>query len=236
MVQLHNDPRQTPKSDYGRDMTLIVRTLSDQLVELVRDRILSGQVPPDLPVRQDALANELGVSKIPLREAFARLEQDGLLVSRANRGFFVRPLSRAEAEEVYALRLKLEPETTALAAERATDSERDHARETLATLYQRTSDHGAGVGAFNRAFHLALLRPSRQAVTITLLERLQVLSDRYVRKHLEPLGRSARADDEHRLIMDAWLARDGATIVRLTSEHIQSTLDDLRQQLDVEEA
>lgn len=161
-------------------MTLIVRTLSDQLVDLVRDRILSGQVPPDQPVRQDALANELGVSKIPLREAFARLEQDGLLVSRANRGFFVRPLSRTEAEEVYALRLKLEPETTVLAAERATEQEREHARATLATLYQRTSDHGDGVGAFNRAFHLALLRPSRQMVTITLLERLQVLSDRYV--------------------------------------------------------
>jgi DNA-binding GntR family transcriptional regulator len=217
-------------------MTLIVRTLSDQLVELVRDRILSGQVPPDLPVRQDALANELGVSKIPLREAFARLEQDGLLVSRANRGFFVRPLSRTEAEEVYALRLKLEPEATVLAAERATDAERDFARETLATLYQRTSDHGAGVGAFNRAFHLALLRPSRQMVTIALLERLQVLSDRYVRKHLEPLGRSERADDEHRIIMDAWLARDSATLGRLITDHIQSTLDDLRQQLDVEDA
>jgi len=217
-------------------MTLIVRTLSDQLVDLVRDRILSGQVPPDQPVRQDALANELGVSKIPLREAFARLEQDGLLVSRANRGFFVRPLSRTEAEEVYALRLKLEPETTVLAAERATEQEREHARATLATLYQRTSDHGDGVGAFNRAFHLALLRPSRQMVTITLLERLQVLSDRYVRKHLEPLGRSERADDEHRVLLGAWLARDGATIARLSIDHIQNTLDDLRQQLDVESA
>ena len=75
--------------------SIIVRNLADQLVELVRDRILSGEVPPDLPIRQDALATELGVSKIPLREALTRLEQEGLLRSQANRG--LKPGSRATA-------------------------------------------------------------------------------------------------------------------------------------------
>ena len=97
-------------------MSIIIRNLSEQLVDLVRDRILTGVVAPDRPIRQDALAAELGVSKIPLREALARLEQEGLLTSQANRGFTVRPLNAAEAEEVYALRLKLEPEMIALAA------------------------------------------------------------------------------------------------------------------------
>ena len=84
-------------------MTLVIRTLSDQLVSLVRDRILSGKVQPNSPIRQDALANELGISKIPLREALTRLEQEGLVNSHTNRGFFVRDLSASEAEEVYAL-------------------------------------------------------------------------------------------------------------------------------------
>ena len=215
-------------------MTLIVRTLSDQLVELVRDRILSGQVAPDLPVRQDALANELGVSKIPLREAFARLEQDGLLVSHANRGFFVRTLSRGEAEEVYALRLRLEPEATVVAAHRATDAERAAVVDIHDRLYQVTTEGGEGVGAYNRAFHMALIAPGQQPVTTTLLERLQVLSDRYVRKHLEPLGRSARALQEHQDILDAWLARDDAAILVTAKTHIQNILNDLRQQLDLD--
>ena len=89
------------------------------LVDLLRERILSGDAAPERPLRQDAIAAELGVSKIPLREAMARLEREGLVRAEPNRGWFVRPLSAAEASEVYALRLKLEPELAALAAARA---------------------------------------------------------------------------------------------------------------------
>lgn len=211
--------------------SIVVRNLSDQIVDLVRERILTGEVPPDLPIRQDALAAELGVSKIPLREAMARLEQEGLLRSQANRGFFVRSLSGEEAEEVYALRLKLEPDSVALAATRASAEERDVAVETLETLDRVTFAHGEGVGAFNRAFHLALIRPSRQLLTTNLLERLQVLSERYVRKHLEPLGRDERANEEHRKLLDAWLARDAEAVAALMRSHIGHTLEDLRRQL-----
>ncbi|WP_336965621.1 GntR family transcriptional regulator [Sphingobium aquiterrae] len=212
-------------------MSLVIRTLSDQLVNLVRDRILSGKVAPNGPIRQDALANELGISKIPLREALARLEEEGLVQSQANRGFFVRQLSTAEAEEVYALRLKLEPDAVVLAAEHATPADHQVATDMLATLYQVTDEGGEGVGAFNRAFHLALLKPSGQAITVNILERLHVLSERYVRKHLEPLGRDERANEEHRRILDAWLAKDLDTLRALVVAHIQQTLDDLRQQL-----
>ena len=58
-------------------MSLVIRTISDQLVDLVRERILSGSVAPNSSIRQDALATELGISKIPLREALARLLDDG---------------------------------------------------------------------------------------------------------------------------------------------------------------
>lgn len=214
-------------------MSLIVRNLSDQLVNLVRDRILSGSVPPASPIRQDALANELGISKIPLREALARLEQEGLVRSHANRGFFVSELNTAEAEEVYRLRLTLEPEATVTASRNATEEEHRIAKDTLATLDQMIGEHGDGTGAFNRAFHLALLRPSRQPITVGILERLHVLSERYVRKHLEPLGRDERANEEHREMLRVWLARDYDRLRELTAAHIQNTLTDLRQQLSI---
>lgn len=212
-------------------MSIVVRNLSDQLVEVVRNRILSGEVSDRQPIRQDALAAELGVSKIPLREALARLEQDGLVHSQANRGFFVRSLSTDEAEDVYALRLKIEPDAIALAAERADDDDHRTAVEMLSTLDRVTDQRGDGVGAFNRAFHMALIRPGKQFVTVNLLERLHVLSERYVRKHLEQLGRDERANEEHRELLDVWLARDVDRLVALTRDHIQITLDDLRLQL-----
>jgi DNA-binding GntR family transcriptional regulator len=71
-------------------MSIIVRTLSEQTYEVVRLKILTGDMSPGTPVRQDAIAAELGVSKIPLREALSRLEQDGLLSSYPNRGYVVR--------------------------------------------------------------------------------------------------------------------------------------------------
>ena len=215
-------------------MSLIVRNLSDQLVSLVRERILSGLVPANSPIRQDGLAKVLGISKIPLREALARLEEEGLLSSQANRGYFVRPLDTAEAEDIYALRLKLEPEVMAQAAARADEAERQIAIDTFATLYQVTDEGGEGVGAFNRAFHLALLRPSGRDLTTSILERIHVLSERYVRKHLEPLGRDERANEEHREMLEAWLARDAERIRDLTIAHIDQTVDDLRQQLDAD--
>ncbi|WP_129794412.1 GntR family transcriptional regulator [Sphingosinicella sp. CPCC 101087] len=211
--------------------SLIVRNLGDQLVDLVRNRILSGAASPDLPIRQDALAAELGVSKIPLREALAKLEEDGLLVSRANRGFFVRPLSRPEAEEVYALRLALEPEAVALASEQASDEQRSEAVQAQALLDRLTNEHDESVGALNRAFHMSLFVPCGRPITVNILTRLNILAERYARKHLEPLGRDERANHEHREMLEAWLSGEADTAAALTKEHIEQTLDDLRRQL-----
>jgi DNA-binding GntR family transcriptional regulator len=209
---------------------LIVRNLAEQVVDLLRDRILDGSVPADQPIRQDALAAEFGISKIPLREALTRLEQEGLVRGQANRGYFVRTLDAAEAEEVYALRLKLEPETVALAAESANDVERALASEAYRALGAASEAQDIHVGAFNRAFHLALIRPAGQAITASLLERLHVLGERYVRKHLEPLGRDLRAHEEHGEILRLWLARDGKGVAKAIRSHTQKTIVDLRRQ------
>ena len=214
---------------------LDLRSLPDQLAEALRERILAGRAEPGQPLRQDALAAEFGVSKIPLREAMARLEHEGLLRAEANRGWFVRPLSAGEAREIYALRLTLEPELARAAAAEADDRERSAAKAALESLEHATSAHGAGVGALNRAFHLALVRPARRPITFDMVERLHVLADRYVRKHLEPLGRDMRANEEHREMLQAWLKGDGETVATLLRAHLQQTLDDLERQLSSKE-
>ena len=208
-------------------MTAVMRSLSDQLVEAIRGRILSGAIGPGEPVRQDALAAELGVSKIPVREALRTLEQDGLLRSAASKGFFAAAMSRADAAEVFALRLTLEPDAAAAACRKASDDERRAARAALQDLNR----DAATAGAANRAFHMALIRPSGQAITTGIVERLHMLADRYVRKHLEPRGRAARARREHAAILAAWLARDCDAVARLTRRHIAATLADLDKQL-----
>lgn len=210
---------------------LDIRTLSDRLVDVVRDFILSGAIAPDLPIRQDALAAELRVSKIPLREALARLEQDGLVVSYANRGFFVRPMSPEEAEEIYALRIKLEPDAAAYACLRADDADRERARQALAAFEVDAAAGKPTVGALNRAFHLALVRPGGRTVTTSIVARLHVLADRYVRKHLEPQGRFVNAEAEHHAMLEAWSKRRDARLRKLITQHLEHTLADLRDAL-----
>ncbi|MCR6644219.1 MAG: GntR family transcriptional regulator [Terricaulis sp.] len=116
------------------EAAVIARNLSGRLVEIVRDLIISGAISENEPIRQDTLAAELKVSKIPLREALTRLVQEGLVVAYPNRGFYVRAMSLAEAEDIFALRLKLEPDAAAAACAHAGAAERAAAERALALL------------------------------------------------------------------------------------------------------
>jgi DNA-binding GntR family transcriptional regulator len=213
---------------------LDIRTLSDRLVDVLRDQILSGSIKSEVPIRQDAFAAGLRVSKIPLREALARLEQDGLVVSRPNRGFFVRAMSPEEAEEVFALRLKLEPNAAADACLKATAIDQERARQALHRFDVDAVAHKPTIGAANRAFHLALVQPCGQRLTTDIVSRLHVLADRYVRKHLEPKGRILRAEAEHHEMLDAWIDRNEALVRKRIASHLEHTLGDLRTVLRAE--
>lgn len=213
-------------------MSIIVRTLSEQVLEVVRDRIITGQFPTGKVIRQDALANELGVSKIPLREALARLEQEGLLSSQANRGYFVQPMSIAAAEEIFQLRLRLEPEAAGHAAKSAGEAERAAATAAFDALDEAMADKtGSKVAVCNRAFHTALVSAADREITKQLIERLAIQAERYVVAHLAPSGRGSRADTEHRELLDAWLAGDADKTASMLANHIQGTLKDLRAEL-----
>ncbi|MEH3037682.1 MAG: GntR family transcriptional regulator [Sphingomonas adhaesiva] len=211
-------------------MSIVVRTLSERVFEIVREQIVMGKLGTDSPIRQDALAAELGVSKIPLREALARLEQEGLLTSHANRGFFVQPMSASQVEEIYALRLAIEPRAAADAATQADEGARAAATDAFERLDRAASTDLPQVAVRNREFHVALVRPGGRLLTTQMVERLSILAERYVIAHLEPAGRESRAHREHRALLDAFLARDGAALEALLAAHIGATLDDLRVQ------
>jgi DNA-binding GntR family transcriptional regulator len=213
-------------------MTLIVaRPLPEVIYEDVRERILSGRLAPGQPVRQDALAADLGVSKIPLREALTRLEHDGLISANPRRGYEVKALTAEEAEEVFDLRLSIEPAAAALAASTADDADRAAARAALEALDAELEAAGPRVSELNRAFHMTLVAPARRPLTTALVDRLHTLADRYVRAHLEPAGRPQRAHDEHAELLAAWSAGRADDVEVGLSEHIIGTLKDLRTQL-----
>ena len=208
-----------------------IRTLAERVHDLVRDRILSGSITAGEPIRQDSLAAEFGISKIPLREALVRLEQNGLVSSQVHRGYIAARLSLAEAEEVYALRLELEPAAVVRASRHVDAAARRAAEAALLAVNESVHDGSPDQGRLNRLFHLVLAQPGAGPLTMNFLEQLHMLSERYTRLHLLQVGRDSRACAEHERMLALWLAGETEELAALTRHHVQDTLIDLRAQL-----
>src|SRR5271163_4857099 len=139
--------------------------MTSQLIVRFRDRILAGTYAPGAALRQDILASEFGTSKIPVREALVQLQSEGLVDIFPNRGFQVRPLAAAEFDEVFKLRLQIEPAAVALGAKLAAAADRDAAGRALGHLNDAlAAEEFSASGQLNRTFHLLLIVPRLQPV------------------------------------------------------------------------
>jgi|TARA_Y100000114_G_scaffold154438_1_gene176472 DNA-binding GntR family transcriptional regulator len=98
-------------------------TVVDDLVENLRERIVTGALAPGVRLSQQQLAEDLQVSRTPLREALQRLATEGLVIGQANRGMVVAPAPLSDVEDAYALRLLVEPATVAAIVETVTDDD-----------------------------------------------------------------------------------------------------------------
>jgi len=209
-------------------MGVHVQTVSSQLYNELRDRLIAGHFPPGQPIRQDALAQEYGVSKIPVREALFRLEREGLIASEANRGFFVIPLTLEEAEDVYTLRLQMEPEAVAQASLIATPKDRQAAQMALSALNLAAQTDRLRVPHANRMFHLSLVRPLKKPVTVSFIERLHIISERNIGEHLAPAGGEDQAHQEHSTMLEYWLSGRADEVRVLVHHHIEATFVELK--------
>lgn len=207
----------------------VARTISSQLAVQLRERIVAGTYAPGTQLLQDGIASEFGVSKIPVREALVQLQSEGLVDIFAHRGFQVRPLSKAEFEEVFRLRLQIEPAAIVTGSRQASDTDREAARVALKHL--NATDDLRDSAMLNRKFHMALVVPSVQPLTAEILGRLHMLSQRYTQVHLSPRGRLKRATREHSDLFETWAARKFKQASELTRAHIAATHDDLAKTL-----
>jgi DNA-binding GntR family transcriptional regulator len=207
---------------------LLRRNISAQIATLVRKRILNGAYPGGAQLLQDSVAAEFGVSKIPVREALVQLSAEGLVDIHANRGFQVRSMSIDEAEEVFGIRLMIEPAVCAEGARRARHEDRVEADAALDVLVRQLSTRKMEeAGEANLNFHLSLTVPRLQPIATEIVSRLLTISHRYSYRHFVAPGRAASAIGEHVKILRVWKTGSAKDVERMTRLHIEAARDDL---------
>lgn len=197
------------------------RTMTGMALEVLRERILRGEYTEGEQLRQDALAESLGVSRIPVREALRQLESEGLVTFNPHYGAVVSSLSLEEIEELCQLRAMLEGEVIRLAVPNLSMQDIDRAYEILDAYEAAFEDNDvAEWGSLNWRFHSALLGAANRPLTMNVLTTLHNQSDRYMRMQLALTHGEDTAIGEHRAIAAAAQAGDGDLAASLLHEHV----------------
>lgn len=203
-------------------------TKTEMAYQQIRQEIVEGLLRPDTVLDQESLAERLGLSTTPIREALRLLETENLVVSRRHRNTVVAPLDLVLLEETYAVRLVLDPLAVGLAAVNAREPERAAIR---AFFGIQVADQSASAALYaNRHLHRMLYSASGNSVLTGVLDTLWDHSDRYRMVTLHKDGVARIAGHEHNGIVDAVLAGDSAKASALMRDHVADSLARVRSE------
>ncbi len=209
------------------------QTVTGSVAEELRRRIVSGEYAGGDQIRQEAVAEELGVSRIPIREALLQLEAEGLVVIHTHKGAVVASLSAEDAVDLFEARLVLETLLLKKAVAAATSDDITRV-EACMKEYERAVRNASSpetLSRLNWAFHTALCEPAQRPRMMAILLSLYTATDRYLRLQIETPRAKAKALGDHRALFDAFKAGRAATCARLIKAHISGAYDDVMKQL-----
>ena len=192
-MQLNIDTSNKPKNTAGL------------IADALRTAILQGKLTAKQRLKQDEIAAEAGVSKIPVREALLQLEAEGLVTIYPNRGAIVSELSIGEIEEIYIMRVALETVTLARAIPHLSSSDFARAEGILNAIDQETDP--LRWSQLNWEFHATLYQPANLPRLLQTVENLNANVARYLTLY-RTLNYSINSQREHREILDACRRRD----------------------------
>jgi DNA-binding GntR family transcriptional regulator len=202
-----------------------VTLVADEL----RRRIMSGTLPEGHQLRQEALAAELGVSRIPIREALRQLEAEGFVVIASHRGAVVSKLSPDEIIELFELRIRLETWLLELAIPQMSEGDLDAAEAALEAMISNRKIENWG--QLNWDFHAALYAPAARPATLRILRRINENTDRYIRLQISLTSGQLKAHREHKELLQLCRIRNAARAVAALEQHIVDVRDGLISEL-----
>jgi DNA-binding GntR family transcriptional regulator len=208
------------------DAPFIRSNLRAQIKDVILQRIVAGEYRPGARLVETRIAQELGVSQAPVREALRDLEQLGCVVHEPFRGCSVRAFSAAELLEAFPVRAALEALAARLAAERISEGEFGEWRGMVGAPSRRGDAHGQSQA--NASFHALIVRAARNGT----LERQWSLLEPFSRTYLtvsRPDVDLLALSERHVPILDALRARDADSAAEAMHKHLMDAADLLKE-------
>ena len=205
--------------------------LPDAIAGALREAIFEGAFTPNQRLHQDEIAQRFGVSRVPVREALAKLVVEGLAVQRVNKGIRVAPLSQEDFRDIMEMRAILEPHALLLSAPSLRDKDFREAEKILKQV--RTSRNSSEASALHWKFHNQLYSRAERPRLLGQIASLQVAINRYVLPVWRSVGLSVDWDDSHRDILTAVRDGDAEKAAALTRDQIQDALRRMVDQLPI---
>lgn len=199
------------------------QSLTSAVADKLRDKIVRGEIPEGEQLRQDAIAQEFQVSRIPVREALRQLEAEGLITIILHRGAVVSSLSPTEIKEVFDMRALLESEVLRASIPGLTEAQLGSAEEVL-NRYDKalwTEDDISEWGRLNWEFHSALYAGAERPQFLSVIRTLNYQCERYIRLQLYLTKAMERAREEHHMLLNLSRERNVEEAVNLLGRHIR---------------
>ncbi len=187
--------------------------------ERIRSAILEGVLEPGGRLSQVKIADRLGLSRTPVREALRLIEREGLITSERGRQVVISPTSMADLDELYALRIKLDTMTVRATVPQLSDADLVEMQDCLAAMDANSrQEFFAEFDAAHQQFHMIPIRLAGPR-HVDYSAQLNEHAERYRRLYLTHASSYQQSRDEHQAIMDACAARDGDLVACLLAEH-----------------
>lgn len=206
-------------------------SLRGRVFNKIREDILGGVYKENDELRENTLANELGVSRTPVREALRNLEIEGLVSIVPNKGAYVTGITRKDIHDIYAIRSYLEGLCAKWACEHITNGQIEELDEILylSEFHARRSHHDQLVELDNK-FHDLIYKASGSKILDHVLSDFHRYVERIRKITLSSTSRAAKSNKEHEAILDAIKKRDGDLAESLAHEHIMNTIRNISEQ------
>ncbi|WP_166422324.1 GntR family transcriptional regulator [Paraglaciecola sp. 20A4] len=197
-----------------------LKKIDNLYIQLKRD-IVHGALPQGQALKQTQLAMRYGVSRIPIRDTLQRLKNEGWLVNHGKSGVMIRPLNANDAEDLYLMRLHIEPMLLAHAIPNINFETLGKAKDILQQLQTNEQRDILQQGELNWQFHRCLYLPAQRPALFETVAQLHRLCGRYIGFQEMKLDYLPHSQDEHKALLIAISTQDSQEANRVLNEHIR---------------